>query len=60
MEILLVWLLCGAVCYLLAKNKNRNEWIAALLGVLFGVFAVIGYAVVGKAPLEEGETKTNQ
>lgn len=58
MEVFLVWILCGIVCYLLAKNKNRNEWIGALLGVLFGVFAVIGYAVVGKAPTEESsETK---
>ena len=42
------WLLCGVVCYLIAQKKNRNVWLAAVLGCLFGVFAIIGYAIVGK------------
>lgn len=45
---LIIWLLCGFVCYLIAQKKNRNEWLAALLGCLFGIFAIIGYAVISK------------
>ena len=57
MEFILIWLLFGAVCYLLAKNKNRNEWVAAIMGALFGVFALIYYAVVSKLP--DDTTQTN-
>ena len=55
MEII-IWLLCGFVCYLIAQKKNRNEWLAALLGCLFGIFAVIGYAVVSKKEVTSGTT----
>ena len=56
MEFIICWLLFGAVCYLLAKNKNRNEWVAALMGALFGIFALIYYAVVDKVPKDGEQT----
>lgn len=43
----LVWALCGFGCYKLAENQGRDTTLAAVLGVLFGVFAVIGYAIAG-------------
>lgn len=55
MEVI-IWLLCGVVCYLIAQKKNRNVWLAAALGCLFGIFAIIGYALVGK--VEENQNPT--
>ena len=45
---LVVWALCGFGCYKLAENQGRNTTTAAVLGVLFGVFSVIGYLIAGK------------
>ena len=47
MEII-IWLLCGFVCYMIAQKNGRNEWLGALLGCLFGIFAIIGYLIAGK------------
>jgi hypothetical protein len=40
--VLLVWVLCAIVCYQQAKTKGLNQGLWAVLGLLFGVFAVIG------------------
>jgi steroid 5-alpha reductase family enzyme len=48
MEILIIWALFGVACYAIAKNKNRNEWVGALCGVLFGIFALVYYLIVDK------------
>ena len=45
---LIIWFLCGFGCYKLAENQGRNTTTAAVLGVLLGVFAVIGYLIAGK------------
>jgi hypothetical protein len=47
MEILL-WILCGVVCYFIAQKNGRNEWLALVLGALFGLLAIIGYLIAGK------------
>jgi hypothetical protein len=39
------------VCYRLAKQKGREPGVAAMLGLLFGIFAVIGYAAVKPKPV---------
>ena len=44
--ILAVWVACAAVCYSQAKKKNLNVALWTILGLLFGVFAVIGALVV--------------
>lgn len=36
-----VWCLFGWACYSQAQKKNRNETLWAVLGVLFGIFALI-------------------
>jgi hypothetical protein len=44
---LVVWALCGFGCYKMAENQGRDKTLGAVLGVLFGVFAIIGYAIAG-------------
>lgn len=49
MEIIsvIIWILFGFACYKIAENQGRNAWLGAVLGILFGIFAVIGYLIVG-------------
>ena len=49
MEILtvLIWALCGWACHSMAKKQGRDATLGAVLGVLFGVFGIIGYAIAG-------------
>lgn len=44
---LLVAILWGYICYKMAEKRGRDTFLAAVLGALFGVFAVIGYAIAG-------------
>jgi hypothetical protein len=50
MIVIVVWLLCGIGCLLLAQNKNKNAGLALVMGLLFGVFALIYYAVSSGEP----------
>jgi len=43
--VLLVGVACAAFCYSQAKKKNLNVGLWTVLGLLFGVFAVIGVSV---------------
>lgn len=36
------------VCNRMAKKNGRGEILATILGLFFGLFAVIGYAIAGK------------
>lgn len=45
---LVVWALCGWVCYKIAGNNGRDTTLAVVLGVFFGLFAVLGYTIAGK------------
>lgn len=38
--------ICAVGCYKLAEDKNRNTTMAAVLGFIFNIFSVIGYAVL--------------
>ena len=40
--------LFGWLCYGMAETRNRNTTTWAILGVLFGIFAVIVLALLGK------------
>ena len=44
----IVWVLCGFGCYKLAESQGRNPIIGAALGIMFGVFSVVGYLIAGK------------
>lgn len=50
----LLGVLWAFVCYRIAKQKGREPGVAAMLGLLFGIFAVIGYAVVKPKPSRHG------
>ncbi len=43
----LIWIACGFACYKLAEKQGRNTVLAAVLGVVFGLFAVVGYLIAG-------------
>lgn len=45
---LILWALCGWACYSIAEKNGRNSALAAVLGVFFGLLAVVGYAIAGK------------
>lgn len=40
-------ILWGYICYKMAEKRGRDTFLAAILGALFGVIAVIGYAIAG-------------
>lgn len=48
--VLIVWGLCGYSCYAIAKSKNRNRKLWAILGILFGLFAIITIAILPNLP----------
>lgn len=45
---LIVGVVCAFACYKLAEGKNRNTALAACMGFLFGIIALIVYTVLGK------------
>ena len=45
--IILTCIVWGQICYKMAEKRHRNTTLAAFLGMLFGIFAVIGYAIAG-------------
>ena len=47
---LVVGLVCATVCGMLASRKNRSVVLACILGFAFGLFSIIGYAIVRKRP----------
>ena len=50
MELLVTILFCllwGYISYKMAEKRNRDTTLAFILGALFGILAVIGYAIAG-------------
>lgn len=49
MELLtiLFCILWAYVCYKMAETRHRDTTLAAILGAIFGLFAVLGYAIAG-------------
>lgn len=43
MEYIIILALFGGICYYLADKKNKNKGTATVMGILFGIFAVIYY-----------------
>ena len=41
-------ILWGYICCKMAEKRGRDTVIGALLGAIFGIFAVIGYAIAGE------------
>jgi len=56
MEIMIIGIIIFAViCYFMAKSRGRSPALGAILGALFGIFAVIGYAIAGKTQIKKAE-----
>lgn len=45
-----IWATCGWACYSIAKSKNRNKELWTVLGVVFGIFAVIAISFLSTIP----------
>lgn len=45
---LLIAALMGWWCFNIAKKNGRETTLAAILGFLFGIFAVLGYYIAGE------------
>ena len=53
----LIWCLFAFGTYSIAKSKNRNEVVWAVLGVLFGIFALIVVALLPKLEVDVTNTE---
>ena len=42
------WTLWVVLCYKIAEKNGRSTGLACAMGLLFGLFAVIVYLVIGK------------
>lgn len=51
--LLAVWVGIGFVCYGIAKNKNRNEYVAFGVGVLTGIIGLIIYLLIDEKDEEK-------
>ena len=49
---LIYWAACVAGCYFLAKSQGRATDISFVLGLLFSVFALIGYLIAGDKKID--------
>ena len=45
---LIVCAACGIGCYKLAEAENRDKTLGAVMGVLFGIIALLVYACLDK------------
>jgi hypothetical protein len=46
-KVFTIYLGFGLICYVMAKNRGRNEILGAAAGLLAGLIAVIYYWIVG-------------
>lgn len=49
---IVVWIVCAGFAAFIAKSKNRDPGNWFVLGLLFGVFALIGVAAVPELTIE--------
>lgn len=45
---LIVWALCALACYKIAEKNHRDTTIAAIMGFIFGILAIVVYALIGE------------
>jgi len=43
--VILAWVLCAAICYSQATKKGLNVGLWTVIGLLFGIFGVIGVLI---------------
>lgn len=59
MELFLVWMLLAVVAMFIAQSKGRNMGGWFVLGLIFGIFAVIVVAVMPEVKTSKGEAISN-
>ena len=45
-----VALVCATICGMIASRKNRSVVLAFILGFVFGLLSIVGYAIARKRP----------
>lgn len=45
---IILWILCSCACYKIAKKNGRDTTLAVILGLIFGIFAVLTYVFIGE------------
>jgi hypothetical protein len=45
---IIIWLLLAAWAVSIARKQGRSTVLAFFLGLIFGIFAIIGYAIIGE------------
>ena len=56
--VIIIGFVFGLICHKMAETRGRDKNVGFLLGFLFGILAIIGYAVIGQtkeAKLKEVE-----
>lgn len=43
-----IWLLMAFWCKTIARRNNRDVHVAFIIGLLLGIFGVVGYYIAGK------------
>lgn len=51
--LLVYGVVCAVVCAVMAKHKARHIWLWGLLGLVFGIFAVIFLSFRGRSMGED-------
>lgn len=59
------WIFLGIICSIIARRKNRSVAAWLVLGILFGIFALISIACLpsvqtSEEAFEEAQTKMNK
>jgi len=49
-SLIIVWIAFTIICYVMAENRGRNKLLGIAGGLLFGIFAIIYYWIVGDTP----------
>jgi len=52
---LIIWGLFALAGYKMAEKRGRNTTLGAVLGFFLGIFALIGYVIVGKTEKKQME-----
>lgn len=45
---IILWVLCSCACYKIAKKNDMNVTLAIILGLIFGIYAVLIYVFIGE------------
>lgn len=53
--LIIIYFLQGYWCLKIAESKGRAKRLAFLLGLVFGLFAIVGYALSSKTLEKEAE-----